>query len=244
MNSSISAVSLQNNALTNLALGISVSPRKLGNSDFAAEYFMQFFNQKQKHMDFLALRSFPVKACVSCGRCDQKNNLPCILDRSKPVETLESEKNILAFENRANYLADSEDNANFLFDKLFSVPALLICSPIYFYHVPALFKSLIDRSQYWWNRKLQGHERFATLPPKRLAYLILIAARPQGLRLFEGALVSLKYFLDIFNFELQTPLLLKGLDAKNALKNNPEALANIKQYAEFGAEQFSLETLL
>lgn len=220
-------------------LVLACSPRKNGNSDFAASYFGQHFNKHaNQNPELLHLRDYPVLSCKSCGLCDHQSTAPCSLDLKK-IKTIAKVENLAQF----NSLPASSpiDNAPLLFDKLFAAPLLLISSPIYFYHVPTIFKALMDRSQYWWMRKLQNHPRFEKLKPNKPLYTILIAARPKGNKLFEGSLVSLKYFLNTFGFELKEPLLLNALDVQDALVSQEKYLAQIKAYAQNAALEYQNE---
>ena len=146
----------------------------------------------------LASRSF--KPCIACGYCDTRAG-SCSLDKEG-------------------------DEARALLESLCTSPAgfNVLVSPIYFYHLPALLKGLMDRSQRWWN--------VAEKPAQntRLA-VVLLGARPRGDKLFAGALLSLKYMALTMGLELAEPLLLYSLDAPDAFARNDEAQAKVRDYA-------------
>lgn len=263
---------------------LACSPRKGGNSDFAAARLAGAFNEAARSgpgaevilpppsppfspfpwelADLVFLRERPVAACVSCGVCDRPGLAPCSLDGRRAVSCACPAPGAGAIGNRAvgasavgnravghgavrhcpvdpsSVDPSSVDHGPEMFDKLFSAPVLLISSPIYFYHVPALFKAFIDRGQYWWMRKLQGHPRFNGLREKRPAHVLLLCGRPKGERLFEGSLLSLKYFLSIFGFELREPLLLRGLDGPGDLAGNAELTRSVEAWAAAAAANF------
>lgn len=251
------------------SLCLACSPRKGGNSDFAARRLVGIFNEvaggtlpgvtvqphlessspsapsssaastllkspdSQEAMDLLYLRENPVAACVSCGVCDHPGLAPCSLDGRRIVSVscpAVSASGACAGAG-VGPGAGAKDYGPELFDRLFSAPVLLITSPVYFYHVPTLFKAFIDRGQYWWMRKLQGHPRFDGLRAKRPAHVLLLCGRPRGERLFEGSLLSLKYFLSVFGFELREPLLLRGLDGPKDLSGDTESLSALDVWA-------------
>ncbi len=249
------------------SLCLACSPRKGGNSDFAARRLVGIFNEvagsalpgvtvqlepsassppavsspavpaSPEAMDLLYLRENPVAACVSCGVCDHPGLAPCSLDGRRIASVscpAVSASGVCAGAGLgvgAGAGAGAKDYGPELFDRLFSVPVLLITSPVYFYHVPTLFKAFIDRGQYWWMRKLQGHPRFNGLRAKRPAHVLLLCGRPRGERLFEGSLLSLKFFLSIFGFELQEPLLLRGVDGPKDLSGDTESLSALDAWA-------------
>lgn len=109
-----------------------------------------------------------------------------------------------------------KDACGGLFDLLMEAGSLIIAAPVYFYALPAQFKALIDRSQIFW-RNCQGQ-----WPLRKQAGVIMAAGRPVGEKLFAGSLLTLKYFLKPFAFEITQTLLLRGLENVKTLDNNPE----------------------
>ncbi|MDR1945850.1 MAG: NAD(P)H-dependent oxidoreductase [Desulfovibrio sp.] len=111
---------------------------------------------------------------------------------------------------------------------------LCIVSPVYFYHLPAQLKALLDRMQLFRAMREHGHRLFHG--PERLCRIILIGGRTRGAKLFAGSLLSLKYALATMRVKTVEPLLLYGLDAADALRGNREAAERIKAYGrEAGA---------
>ncbi len=123
-----------------------------------------------------------------------------------------------------------------LFDALRAAPSLVLAAPVYFYHVPAQLKALIDRSQPWWMLRDVWKEK---APGGRPAQVILVGARPRGKRLFEGSLLTLRYWLGLFGFELAEPLTLYGLEGPDDLRNDEGGRLAVARYAEAGAATLS-----
>lgn len=153
--------------------------------------------------DPISLASCRVNPCINCGICSRPGP-PC------PQE--------------------AGDDSRALFERFMRAPMVLICAPVYFYHLPAQFKALLDRCQYYYCRKQAGDAELNALPP-RSAHVILHAGRPRGEKLFEGSLLSLKYALAVFNLELQEPLLLRGTDEPDAILSDPDVRERIRGYA-------------
>ncbi|NJB68924.1 multimeric flavodoxin WrbA [Desulfobaculum xiamenense] len=189
---------------------ISCSPRPGGNSDRAAALFTHGAMAAGLELRVDYLRRFRVEPCVSCYRCKHDPKRAC-------------------------YLADM-DHSGRLFQMMLNAPYVFLASPIYFYHVPAQLKAWIDRSQCYYMRRQDGDPVMAALP-RRKAYVCLIAGRSQGDKLFEGSLLTLKYFLDVFNFELQPPLLFRGLDEAGDLEANAEAVAALENLGREAARE-------
>lgn len=174
----------------------SCSPRPGGNSDHSAECFSAGIHQAGGRAQVYYLRHFNIHPCVGCLRCSQDPNGYC-------------------------FLTDMDQSAQ-LFQILLSAPILFLSAPIYFYHMPAQFKSWIDRSQCYYLRHEKGEPAIVNLP-QRPAYINLIAGRKQGEKLFDGARLTLKYFLRTFNFQIRDNLNFRGIEASEDLLNNQEA---------------------
>ena len=183
-------------------LWLACSPRQGGNCDAVMELVHKTLcGPESSGPQTVFLRDYTISPCVSCGRCSGQR-LACPLfdtDDSKP-----------------------------LLDALYQASALILAAPVYFYHVPAQLKALIDRSQPWWMVRDIWNE---APPVRKTAHIILMGARPQGERLFEGALLSLRYWLDLFGYDLADPLTLYGLDGPDAFRKNAARQERVASYA-------------
>ncbi|MBU1001786.1 MAG: NAD(P)H-dependent oxidoreductase [Proteobacteria bacterium] len=176
---------------------ISASPRPGGNSDRAAALFARGAAQASGgEVRVQHLRRYKVQPCTACYRCQHDPSGQCFLNGS--------------------------DQSGALFQQLLSAPSLFLSAPIFFYHLPAGLKAWIDRGQSYWLRRREGDPVLLSLP-LRPAWICLVAGRKQGEKLFEGSLLTLDYFLKIFNFELRDPLTLKGLEGAGDLAVHPGA---------------------
>lgn len=114
-----------------------------------------------------------------------------------------------------------KDDFQQLHDKLDACEALMIASPIFFYTVSAHTKIFMDRCQALWAKKyLIDKAPFGIRQPSRKA-LFICAGATRGSKLFDGVLLSMKYFLDALDMELWKSLLYKGLDNPGDLQDNP-----------------------
>ncbi len=174
------------------------SHRAGGNSGHAAEAIAQGVRQAGGRARVVTLREHTVLHCLACGGCARDKQSRCVL-RSK-------------------------DQAEELFAPLLAAPVVVIASPIYFYALPSLFKALIDRSQRFWEAKRKGDAWLAAIP-QRPALACLVAGQPTGQKLFDGARLTLTYFLANLNLSLAEPLPLRGMDGPGDLAASAEALA-------------------
>lgn len=112
-----------------------------------------------------------------------------------------------------------------ILDKLESSHGIMLASPIFFYTVSAHTKIFMDRCQslwvrkYWINKEPHGQEN-----TKRLG-LFLSTGATQGKKLFDGALLTVKYFFDVLDAGLHQTVLCRGVDRKGDIDRFPDVLA-------------------
>lgn len=186
------------------------SPRPGGNTDRAAQLFASGVSEVlERDVSATLLRRHTISPCLACYRCGHDPNGRC-------------------------YLAE-QDGSGALFQSLMDAPFVFFAAPIFFYHLPAQFKAWIDRSQSYYLRREAGDQSIAGLP-RRKAYVCLVAGRSKGEHLFDGSLLTLKYFLSIFNFEMQEPLLLRGVDKAADLAGQVELCDSLRDLGRQAAK--------
>jgi multimeric flavodoxin WrbA len=122
-----------------------------------------------------------------------------------------------------------KDDFQGLYDKLVSCQGLILASPIFFYTVSAHTKIMMDRCQSLWVKKYWIDERpFGELDPAKKALFICLGAT-KGKKLFEGVLLTVKYFLDTLDMGLWKSLLYRGLDHEGDIDGHPDYLDEAHQ---------------
>lgn len=116
-----------------------------------------------------------------------------------------------------------KDDMEEVYPKLLEADWIILASPIFFYGVTAWTKALIDRVQSLWVRKYR-----LKLPPaqpgrSKRGFFISVGAT-KGSRLFEGAMLTVKYFFDAVGADFAGQLLFKGVEEKGDIRNHPTAL--------------------
>lgn len=201
---------------------LACSPRRGGNTDGAADLLEKTLEESLgERGQTIRVADLPVRPCVSCGWCDAHPG-ECSLDRSSaPV--------VPGF-------APGPDPALPLLRDLCAAPVACLVSPVYFYHLPARAKALVDRAQAFWSLPSE-------LKPGRGRVMgaVLLGARPRGEKLFAGAILTLRSVADVLGLTLAAPLSLYGLDDAEALSRSPEAAERIREYGrDLAARRFSL----
>ena len=118
-------------------------------------------------------------------------------------------------------------------DLILASQGLILASPVFFYTVSAHTKILMDRFQSLWVKKywVEGIP-FNQWQTKRKG-LFISAGATQGKKLFDGALLTVKYFFDVIDASLWQSLLYRGLDFEKDVLKHPEYL---KEAHETGAK--------
>lgn len=109
-------------------------------------------------------------------------------------------------------------------DAMLAADGLMIATPIFFYTVSAHMKMLMDRCQSLWVKKywIDGAATEKSGPQRR--GLLISVGATRGKRLFEGTLLSMKYFFDVLDADLWDSLLYRGLDFEGDVHKFPEYL--------------------
>jgi len=175
-------------------LGLFGSPRRGGNTELLLEEALKGAEKEGAKVERLYLSDFTITPCKECHGCDDTGN--CII------------------------LDDMEK----IYPKLLEADVVILASPIFFYGVTAWAKALIDRSQALWARKyLLKDSSLGKEGKKRKGFFISVGAT-KGQKVFEGAILTVKYFFDVLNAEYAGELVFRGVEAKGDILNHPEAL--------------------
>jgi len=175
-------------------LGLFGSPRRGGNTELLLEEALKGAEKEGSKIERLYLSDFTITPCKECHGCDDTGN--CII------------------------LDDMEK----IYPKLLEADVVVLASPIFFYGVTAWAKALIDRSQALWARKyLLKDSSLGKEGKKRKGFFISVGAT-KGQKVFEGAILTVKYFFDVLNAEYAGELVFRGVEAKGDILNHPEAL--------------------
>jgi len=116
-----------------------------------------------------------------------------------------------------------QDDMQGIYTQLTEHDSIIVAAPIFFYSVNAQTKTLIDRSQAFWARKYILKRPIGDRGIKRKGVFISVGAT-RGSKLFDGTLLTMKYFFDVLDAEFFKSLLYKSIDAKGDILNHPTAL--------------------
>jgi multimeric flavodoxin WrbA len=183
-------------------LAIYGSPRKNGNTDALLDSFISGAQDEGAAVERVYARELDIHCCIECRQCEKAGR--CVV----------------------------EDDMQEIYPLLESVRAVALASPIFFYSVTACVKPLIDRAEALWARKyvLKNPVPAAVDGVERLGYFLSCGAT-KGENLFEGALLTMKYFFDATGVRLAESLTYRRIENAGDIRRHPQAL---REAAELG----------
>jgi multimeric flavodoxin WrbA len=182
-----------------MILAIYGSPRRRGNSSRLLDEAVLGAQSEGATVEKVVLRDLKMSPCLEIYGCKKEGR--CVI----------------------------QDDFQTVREQLLSSSGVMLASPIFFYTVSAHTKILMDRCQSLWVKKywidqVDRHERQIT----RKGLFISVGAT-RGKKLFDGTLLTVKYFFDILDAELWRSLLYRGLDLEGDILQHPDYLEEARQ---------------
>jgi multimeric flavodoxin WrbA len=173
-------------------LAVYGSPRLHGNTSTLLSHVVRGARESGAEVEEIHLRKLDISPCLEIYACRDTGR--CVI----------------------------QDDFQPLYEKLLACDALMLSSPVFFYTVSAHTKIFMDRCQSLWAKKyLLEKSPFGIRQPARKA-LFLSAGATGGQKLFDGILLSVKYFLDTLDMELWKSLLYRRLDGPRDVSDHPD----------------------
>ncbi len=124
-------------------------------------------------------------------------------------------------------------------DLILASQGLILASPVFFYTVSAHTKILMDRFQSLWVKKYWVEQNRRDQQTVNRKGLFISAGATKGKKLFDGILLSLRYFFEVIDMELWKALLYRGLDFEGDVLKHPQYLDEAYQAGKEFAEALS-----
>jgi multimeric flavodoxin WrbA len=170
------------------------SPRRNGNSSTLLNHAVQGASDAGVSVESIVLRDLDMSPCLELYGCKEQGQ--CII----------------------------HDDFQKVHEQILSCQGIILASPIFFYTVSAHTKILMDRCQSLWVKKYWIDKvPYGQWESKRKGLFISVGAT-KGRKLFEGALLTVKYFFDTLDIKMEKPLLYRGLDFEGDVLTHPEYL--------------------
>ena len=175
-------------------LAIYGSPRRKGNSSLLLQKAVEGARTAGASVEEIVLRDLKMSPCLEIYGCKYTGR--CVI----------------------------KDDFQSVHDRLSQSHGLILASPIFFYTVSSHTKILMDRCQSFWVKKHWSRKTPADRRNFIKKGLFISVGATKGKRLFEGALLTVKYFFDTLDMELWRSLLYRGLDLEGDVLKYPEYL--------------------
>jgi multimeric flavodoxin WrbA len=170
------------------------SPRRNGNSSTLLNHAVQGASDTGVSVESIVLRDLDMSPCLELYGCKEQGQ--CII----------------------------HDDFQKVQEQILSCQGIILASPIFFYTVSAHTKILMDRCQSLWVKKYWIDKvPYGQWESKRKGLFISVGAT-KGRKLFEGALLTVKYFFDTLDIKMEKTLLYRGLDFEGDVLTHPEYL--------------------
>lgn len=178
-------------------LGILGSPRTGGNSDVLLDEALSAAREAGAEIEKIMIGELSIGGCVECNDCFETGECTIVDDMARVYAAIEAADRII------------------------------VASPIFFMGLPSQLKAVVDRCQQYWALKYVLNESFprAAGSPARYGVFIGVGAT-SGEHLFDGALLTMKYFFDAIAAKPLPDeyLLVKGIDNKGEIADRADAL--------------------
>lgn len=171
------------------------SPRRDGNSAALLKQAVAGARQEGAHVEEVFLRDYKISPCMEIYKCIKDGECGIRDDFPKILAKLEASKGIM------------------------------LASPIFFYSVSAHTKIFMDRCQSLWVRKYWIEKQpFGKTVETRKGLFISVGAT-DGKKLFDGAILTVKYFFDVLSAGLWRSVLCRGVDRKGEINARQDYLS-------------------
>lgn len=104
------------------------------------------------------------------------------------------------------------------------VDGMMLASPIFFYSVSAHTKIFMDRCNSLWVKKYWIDKKPFGLKDYPRKGLFISVGSTKGKKLFDGAILSVDYFMDALDMELWKTLIYRGIEAEGQIMEYPDYL--------------------
>ncbi|OGQ95191.1 MAG: NADPH-dependent FMN reductase [Deltaproteobacteria bacterium RIFOXYD12_FULL_57_12] len=175
-------------------LAVYGSPRRRGNSALLLEAAVQGARAAGAQVDEVVLRDLSMSPCLEIYGCKKTGR--CVI----------------------------EDDFQEVYDKIAACDGIMLASPIFFYTVSAHTKILMDRCQSFWVKNNWLADSLAREPGKKRPGLFIAVGATRGRKLFDGTMLTVRYFFEAIEVELRASLLYRGLDFEGDVSRHPEYL--------------------
>jgi len=117
-----------------------------------------------------------------------------------------------------------QDDFQKVIGQILKAQGLIIASPIFFYAVSAHTKALMERCQSLWVKQHWIDKIPRSSRDFRRKGIFISVGATQGKKLVDGAILSMRYFMDTLDMKLEKSLCYRGLEFEDDILNHSNYL--------------------
>ncbi len=171
------------------------SPRRGGNTDTLLEAMLAGVEEAGGAVERIRLCDLEIKPCIGCGVCE-----------------------------KTGVCSITDDDMVVLYNKISAGNRIIVASPIYFYGITAQAKAFVDRCQTLWSRKHLAKKEGRWRPDPNRRGFFLSCAATEGKKLFDGAVMTMRYAFDAMDLRYAGDILVRGVEKRSDLAKRQDAL--------------------
>jgi len=175
------------------------SPRRKGNTALLLQEAVRGAREAGAEVEEVVLRDLKMSPCLELYEC--KNSGRCAI----------------------------QDDFQKVYESILTSQAVMLASPIFFYSVSAHTKILMDRCQSLWVKKHWLKETTSEQGPSGRKGLFISVGATKGKKLFDGTLLTVRYYFEAIDCELWKSLLYRELDFEGDVLEHREYLEEAHQ---------------
>lgn len=176
-------------------LGISASPRRLGNSELLLREALGGAEAAGAATECLALADYAIAPCVECNACARTG--ACRV----------------------------HDDYQVVLDKMLAADRIVFATPVFFMTVSSQAKMLIDRCQCLWAAKYLLKKPLYAGPPRDRRALVIAVGGSRSVKMFDSVRLTMKYWLDALGVTYAANLFVNHVDEVGEVRKRPQVLA-------------------
>jgi multimeric flavodoxin WrbA len=180
-------------------VAIHASPRRQGNTSTLLDQAVAGARAQGALVEEVVLRELKISPCLELYGC--KKDGRCVI----------------------------KDDFQRVCDLMLASQGMMLAAPIFFFALSAQAKILMDRCQSLWVKKYWIDQQPFGGGIKTRKGLFISVGATKGPKLFDGSLLSVKYFFDVLDMDLWRSLLYRGLDFQGDVLAQPQHLEEARQ---------------
>jgi multimeric flavodoxin WrbA len=185
-----------------LALGLQGSPNYQGSTVYLLKQFMAELSSNGLQTHTIDVAKKNIQPCRGCRYCEKKG--VCVIH--------------------------DDDMANDIYPILREADIIVVATPVFFYGVPSRLKALIDRTQAFWSRKYRL--KLSDPRQKQRKGFLLSLGGSRGKQLFDGVILTVKYFFDAVDAEYSGNLTYRNIETRKDIMQHAALKTDIVHAVE------------